>query len=272
MTDLTTFNSLASDGKVLSPIEQEYPNTPLPQEILDYVAHNTAVLDDKDYVDRRYSFDDFADTENDTFNALYYAFSTKGKLRRLTIDYVNMLNHDELGEDNPTQWKRATILKSAIDARDLLAKHLNDALDEIEEQNYISDKTITDLVHLSVTTGHINTALTQQLADFVKNCPDLDYEAGNKKRHFLFEASNSLGGDYHIPDLRHGGAEEQLALVADGVKLAQTNRYTLPELRNSSRTQIAVPRDINFDEIVRVSIWGENALNADAPEDEPPEP
>lgn len=263
MADLTKFNAIASDGKILSPIKGEYPDTPLPQEILDYVEHNVSLTEDRDNLDRRYNFDEFVDAENDSFKALYYAFSTKGKLRRLSIDYTNMLNHDGLGQNNPDQWKRATILKSSIDARAALAKHLNNALDELSEQNYLSDSTITDLIQLSVTTGHINTALTQELKDFVTRCPDIEYEEGRKDRHFLFEASNSLGGHYHIPDLRHGEAEEQLSLVSEGVSLAHSNRHSFPQLKNSARNQIAVQRDINFDELVKTSIWGGHALDSD---------
>ncbi len=272
MADLTQFNATASDGKVLSPLAQEYPNTPLPQEIKDYVKQQVSLIDDADHLDRRYDFDEFVDAENDSFQALYYAFSTKGKLRRLSIDYSNMINHDGLGEDNQTQWKRATLLKSAIDIRSALATSLDTALNELGEQNFLSDTTIQNLVQLSVATGHVNIAMTEELHDFMQRNPDPAYDSGDKEKHFLFDATNSMGGHFHIPDLRHGAPEEQLSLVSEGVSLAQSQRYTFPQLRNSERNQLTVNRSIKFDDLVKRSIWGKGALETDPTPDggEPP--
>ena len=250
------FNNIAEDGKVLSPLPQAYPSTPLSDEISQYISQKIAEIEGADSFDRRWDFDKIADKDNDSFQTIYLASATKGKTSRLLIDYKNMLNLDGLGNNNEKQWENATLLQTTVKIRENLTRCLNNAFDELEDSQHISDETSQALVQLSVNASYVNEAMTRSMLDFMERNPDEEYENGNKQKHFLFDSSLSKGGQYHLADIRHGNTQDQCMLVAEGAKLA--NQHRMMSLDNlSDKTNLLSNQNSNFEDTLRKSVFGE---------------
>ena len=200
---------------------------------------------------------------------MYYAVSTKGKTHRLLIDFKNMLNLDDMGQDNQSQWKNATLLKTAIETHKLHTSMLNDALDELKENGYLTDERNRTLIQLSVSSAYVNESMIKGLLEFMERNPDQEYEDGNKDKHFAFDSTNSLGGYFHLADIRHGKIEDQCLLVSEGAKFAKMHVATNPLLRSESKPQnndITVVQNHNYEDMVRTAVFGNSTTDEPTPD------
>lgn len=257
------FNNVTNDGKVLSPLRTDYPDTPLPQEISDYVLGRIAVMEGPDHFDQIWDVDTLATADSQSYKSIYNAASQKAKLHRLSTDFSNMLNIDGLGADTKSQWHNATLLKTAIDMRALLADHLIAALDTLKSEGALSNAQSQTLVNLSVSAGHVNEELITSLNDFIARNPDPAFDSGEKDRHFLFEIPTTKNSDYYLCDVKHGNASDRLMRAAEGSRLADNFRNYSPALGGASKPHMPAKREDNFDALMRRAVLGDNPTPKD---------
>ncbi len=269
MNDLikVNFNNIADNGKVLSPLPNRFPDIELPPEILNYVQDEITKIDGESALARRWDYDAIADKDENSYQSIYYAASTKGKIARLLIDYKNMLSYDNgMGKKNSEQWKNATLLKSASDINNILENQICKALDELEDQSFLKDETNNALIQTSINAAYINESITKSLLDFMERHPDTDYNNGDKKSHFLFDNPLTKGGQYHLADIRHGDIEDQCMLVVDGAKIANQYRASTGVLiQSGAHNQVALVQKNNFVDLVKRAVLGSPHHQIDDP-------
>lgn len=247
-----SFNNTAETGQVLSPLPMQYPQEAIPETLRAWKQREIEQIDGKDSLDNRWDHDKIAEVDRNSNQSVFFASGSKGKLSRLLVSYKHMLSLSS-EEDNETQWKQITLLKSATEIRSILAQTLHKALDQIERDGYTDDRTNNALVRLSVNTAYINEALTQALVDFMNKNPDPEYDDGEKRNHFLFENALNKGAEYHIADIRHGGVDEQCMRIVESLgHIANNNALGRPP----SGKEVAINQTTNFDSLVKNAVFG----------------
>ncbi len=263
MSEITVknFSNISQNGQVLSPLPHAYPNTPLPDEIKKFTDEKTHEIEGESSLSKRWDLSNIINTDDNTFQNIFLASSTTGKLSRLLIDYKNLLTIDGLGSDNQKQWKNATLLKTANTLKELLEQNVHNALNEVEQQKHLSNDTSKKLAELSVTASYINEEIIRSILSFMERHPDAEYENGDKRDHFLFETPTSKGGQYHLADIRHGNTQDQCLLVVEGAKLANKHRLTLPDFSEKTEN---LPTQDSFNDLIKSSLFGKEN-NDDTP-------
>lgn len=262
---IKNFNNVAENGQILSPLPASYPDVELTDTVKAFTDEKINEIEGESSLSKKWNFNDIINADDNSFKSIYLAASTVGKISRLLIDYKNMLAKSGPGENNQTQWKNATILKTSYTLKDLLTENIEHALEEIKEQGFLSDDRNQELVELSVNASYANEEMIKSILNFMEQNPDPEYDSGQKQDHFLFENPLSKGGQYHLADIRHGNTQDQCMLVAEGANLANRHRLSLPDFSGTNTENL--PAQQSFDHLIKRAVFGvDNGEDKNSPE------
>lgn len=204
MVDTTNF-SLTNTSK-----SNQYPDTPIPQSIKDYVEEEIDITDSLDAFDTRWvkilygegkdQFKDIKDTDQTSYKAIDFAAAYKTQLYRITHTYKDILKEEWDTYNSQEHWENAQILKAAIDTRSDMSIRMSEAIDQLEETGYIDNQTIKDLYLIGDKCSHICQQIIIKTNDFIDKNPDQEYESGKKQYHRIFDGTTNLGAAMYLRD------------------------------------------------------------------------
>ena len=204
MVNTTNF-SLTNTSKF-----NQHPDTPIPQNIRDYVEEELDITDSLDAFDTRWvkilygegkdQFKDIKDTDQTSYQAIDFAAAYKTQLYRITHTYKDILKEEWDTYNSQEHWENAQILKAAIDTRSDMSIRMSDAIDQLEETGYIDNQTIKDLYLIGDKCSHICQQIIIKTNDFIDKNPDQEYESGKKPYHRIFDGTTNLGAAMYLRD------------------------------------------------------------------------